>query len=97
MIIYGCINLNRKRKIDKEYLYKKLLEVEQIIELVKTIESKYVYSGIRTCISIELYLNKRVSNREIIKTKTQCSTPPDRVESRPDCALLRCVGGLRAA
>lgn len=64
-LIYGDIKLNKKRIINKRYLYVKLLEIEPILELGKDIESRYIYNALRTCLSIELFLKKVVTNRLI--------------------------------
>ncbi len=65
--IYGCISLAKKIIINKTYLYKRLLEVEYVLELGKNIKSKYVYNAIRDCLSIELFLKQIVDNKLIIK------------------------------
>jgi predicted nucleotidyltransferase len=66
-IIYGGIRLEEKKVVDKKYLYKKLLEVEYVLEL-KKINSKYIYNAIRSCLSIRLFIDKKVSNKLVIKT-----------------------------
>ncbi len=65
-VIFGNLNLNKKRIINKTYLYQSLLEIENITELGKSIESEYIYNAIRTCLAIRLFLKNRVSNRLII-------------------------------
>ncbi len=67
-IIYGEIALPKRIIINKTYLYKKLLEIEPIVELGKDLEPRYIYNAIRTCLSIELFIKKKISNRSIIKT-----------------------------
>ena len=66
-ILYGDIKLNKQIIIDKTYLYKKLLEVEYVLEL-KNIKPRYIYNAIRNCLSIELFLKKKVDNKLIIRT-----------------------------
>lgn len=66
-IICGKINLDKRLVVDKHYLKRKLLDVEYIIELGKKIKSRYVYNAIRNCLAIELFLNKIVDNKKIIK------------------------------
>jgi len=67
-IIYGDIKIKKKIIVNKLYLYKKLLELESIIELGKKIESKYIYNAIRTCLSIKSFLKKVVDSELLIKT-----------------------------
>ncbi len=66
-VIYGNTRLKKSLIINKTYLYRRLLEAEQIIELGKSIKSKYIYNSIRNCLSIGLFLKKIVDNRLIIK------------------------------
>lgn len=65
-VIYGRLKLRKGIIINKKYLYKKLLEMESLLEL-KGIDSKYIYNAIRNCLAIELFLVKRVDNKLIIK------------------------------
>ena len=67
-IVYGDIKLTKKIIIDKEYLYKRLLEVEYVLELGKNIKPKYIYNAIRDCLSIELFLKKMINNKLIMQT-----------------------------
>lgn len=67
-IIYGNIKLTKNIIINKRYLYKRLLEIEYVLELGKSIKSGYIYNAIRECLSIELFLKKVVDNKLIIKT-----------------------------
>ena len=67
-IVYGDIKLTKKIIIDKEYLYKRLLEVEYVLELGKNIKPKYIYNAIRDCLSIELFLKKIINNKLIMQT-----------------------------
>lgn len=67
-IIYGNIDLKKSIRIDKQYLLKKLLEIESIIELGKNLDTKYLYNALRTVISIDLFLKKVINNKKIIKT-----------------------------
>jgi len=66
-LIYGDIKLREKIIINKPYLYRKLLEVEYALE-IKDIEPKYIYNALRSCISIELFLKKKIDNKLIIRT-----------------------------
>ncbi|MBI2136798.1 nucleotidyltransferase domain-containing protein [Candidatus Woesearchaeota archaeon] len=66
--IYGSITLKKEIIIDNRHLYINLLDTEIIIELGKSIESKYIYNAIRMCLSIELFLKKEINNMLIIKT-----------------------------
>lgn len=67
-VIYGNIKLRKKIIINKDYLYRKLLEAEYAIELGMSIKSKYIYNAIRNCLAIELFLKKIVNNNLIMKT-----------------------------
>lgn len=75
--LYGKLKLKKKKIINKKYLYQKLLETEYVIELGKSIKSRYIYNAIRNCLSIELFLKKIVDNKliiEIIKNNIGKST-----------------------
>ncbi|MCK5282290.1 MAG: nucleotidyltransferase domain-containing protein [Nanoarchaeota archaeon] len=67
-VIYGNIELEEKIIVSKPYLYKKLLEIEYVMEIGKNINPKYIYNAIRSCISIRLFLEKKVSNWLVIDT-----------------------------
>jgi len=67
-ILYGNVRVAKKIIINKAYLYRKLLEAEQVLEMGKSIDSRYIYNAIRNCLSIELYLKMKVDNKLIIKT-----------------------------
>ncbi len=67
-VIYGKLNLPNKIIINKPYLYSKLSDVEFILECGKDLEGKYIYNGIRTCLSIKMFINRKISNGLIIKT-----------------------------
>lgn len=66
--IYGRITLPKNRIINKQYLYRELLHVDIIIEMNKSLEAKYTYNALRTALAIQLFLDKKVDNRLIIKT-----------------------------
>src|SRR3989338_6238799 len=66
-VVYGSIRLAKKIIISKTYLYRRLLEVEYVLELGKDIKSKYIYNAIRDCLSIELFLKRIVDNKLIMK------------------------------
>ena len=61
-------DIKKKIIINKAHLYRRLLDLESVIELGKSIESKYIYNAIRNCLSIQLFLKKIVNNKLIIKT-----------------------------
>ncbi len=63
--IYGKIRLKVKQIINKRYLYGNLLEPEYVLDLGSEAESKEVYNALRTCISIELFLNQEISNKKM--------------------------------
>ena len=67
-VIYSKLNLPNKIIINKPYLYSKLLDTEFILECGKDLEGKYIYNGIRTCLSIQMFINRKISNELIIKT-----------------------------
>jgi len=80
-IIYGSIRLPKKMIIDKLYLYKELLEVDIILEMNKSLEPRYLYSGMRKVLAIQLFLDKNVDNRLVIKT----------IENNIGRTTLRCL------
>src|SRR3989338_3137721 len=67
-VIYGKLKLEEKGVVDRYYLYRKLLEVESVLELGKEISSRYVYNALKTCLSIELFLRGEVGNELLVET-----------------------------
>lgn len=65
-VVYGNLKVPHKIIINKQYLYKKLLEVEPFLE-IREINPRYIYNALRTCGAIELFLERKVSNNQIIK------------------------------
>ncbi len=66
-VIYGILKLNRKREINKDYLYVKLLEIEPILELWRNLSSRHIYNSLRSCLAIYLFLEKKFGNELILK------------------------------
>jgi hypothetical protein len=67
-LVYGKLSLPRDIIINRLYLFKKLLDVEYIIEVGKDLDGKYIYNGIRSCLSIRMFINNVIDSKLIIKT-----------------------------
>lgn len=67
-IIYGTIKLKDTLIINKWYLWRELLAVDTILEMNSSIEPKYIYNGLRTCLAIEQFLKKTINHRLLFQT-----------------------------